>query len=264
MDIMQDCFETPSSRLQIVTLLDCLVAEPSLPEFVSDVFGHPFMGSIYRSLEVDNSSTVCAVELALLVKLLPAATIKAYGTLRAILPRLYGILGRVLCWRTGAGQVPHGEKVPYSALLDYEDKELEAEIEEGILEEEIEDFKETQYAKLEVREDLNWTRLERTFDLSTRSLPVPKQFFGHLYYLFPCNTIHFLRNAVDFLQQRNVECPWTVGWEDVLDDLQIRSVGTVSPVAVLIAVFTHVCAFRHYFEAICLIQVYFSTTWNQN
>ncbi|KAL5529209.1 hypothetical protein ACEPAG_5183 [Sanghuangporus baumii] len=225
MDIMQDCFEVPSSRLRIVTLLDCLAAESSFPDIAPEVFAHPFMGSIYRSLEVDNSSTVCAVELSLLVKLLPVATITAYLTLRGVLPRLYGILGRVLCWRAALDQVLHGEKVPYSALLDYEDKEPAAGIEESVLEEEVERLQETRFSKLEIREDLNWIRLERTFDLSTRSLPVPKQFFGLLYCLFPCNTIHFLRNAAEYLQQRSVDSPWTVGWKDALDGLQIRTAG---------------------------------------
>ncbi|EJD05853.1 uncharacterized protein FOMMEDRAFT_139182 [Fomitiporia mediterranea MF3/22] len=226
MDVMQDCFKTSSSRLQLISLLDSLVSQPSFLDISSAVFTHPLMGSIFRSLEVDNSSTVCAVELALLVKILPCAAIKAYGPLKDILPRLLGILGRVLCWKARGGQVKQGGCVTYSDLLDYDDPALIAEMEKKELDDEIEDLKETWQSKLEIREELEWDRLERTFDMSTTSLPVPKQFFSLLYFLFPCNTIHFLRRPIAYLEERDADSPWTVGWKDALDELQIRTAGS--------------------------------------
>ena len=220
---MQECFVTPSLRLQIVSLLDTLISQPSFIDISSAVFTHPVIGCIFRSLEVDNSSTVCAVELALLVKVLPAAAIKAFEPLSDMLPRLLGILGRILCWKGRGGQHPEGGKAPYSDLLSYDDNILIAEKQEQ--ENVSQDSKDTQ---LEIRGELSWNRLERSFDLSTTSLPVPRQFFGLLYFLFPCNTVTFLRGASEFLIERDVESPWTVGWEDALDDKQIRTAGSVS------------------------------------
>lgn len=224
LDVMQACFVTPSLRLQIVSLLDSLVAQPSFIDISSAVFTHPFMGCVFRSLEVDNSSTVCAVELALLVKVLPAAAIKAYEPLRDIMPRLLGILGRILCWKRRGRQYSEGGKTPYSDLLSYDDNLLIAEMEKKELEDEIQDLNDS---KFEIREELSWDRLEQSFDLSTTSLPVPRQFFGLLYFLFPCNTVHFLRGASEYLDARNVESPWTVGWQDALDDKQIITAASV-------------------------------------
>ncbi|KAH8117372.1 Hamartin protein-domain-containing protein [Phellopilus nigrolimitatus] len=227
MDVMNDCFTTPSSRLQILILLDSLVAHPSFIDISAKLFTHPFLSSIFRSLEVDNSSTVCAVELALLIKILPAAAIKAYEPLKDALPRLFGILGRVLCWKSYTGRNMQDSKVPYSELLDYDDTGLLEKIEKKELEDDIEDFKANWQAKLRIKEDLDWKRLERTFDMSTSSLPVPRQFFTFLYFLFPCNTVKFLRQPSAFLQESYVDSPWTVGWEDALDDLQIRTAGSL-------------------------------------
>ncbi|KAI5124581.1 hypothetical protein M0805_003100 [Coniferiporia weirii] len=226
LDVMDECFVSPSSRLQILTLLDSLVTHPSFTDISSALFTHPFMTSIFRSLEVDNSSTVCAVELSLLVKILPAAAITAYGPLKTDLPRLFGILGRVLCWKSRGDRSAQVGEVSYSDLLDYDDQTLVTEMEGKESEDETEDFKEHWQTKLNVREDLSWKRLERTFDLSTSSLPVPRQFFAFLYFIFPCNIIHFLRNPSAYLQRNGLESPWTVDWEDALDDLQIRTAGS--------------------------------------
>ncbi|THH07304.1 hypothetical protein EW145_g3485 [Phellinidium pouzarii] len=226
LDVMDECFVSPSSRLQILTLLDLLVTQPSFIDISSILLTHPFMSSFFRSLEVDNSSTVCAVELSLLVKILPSSAIKSYEHLGDALPRLLGILGRVLCWKSRSGYSTQIGKVSYSDLLDYDDKDLVSAMEKKELEDEIEDFKGNWQAKLRIREDLSWKRLERTFDLSTSSLPVPRPFFAFLYYIFPCNVIHFLRKPSFYLRGKEVESPWTVGWEDALDDLQVRTAGT--------------------------------------
>lgn len=227
MSVMNDCFRTPSSRLQILTLLDSFITQPSFVEISSSVISHPLLSSLLISLEVDNSSTVCAVELACLVKLLPVAAVKSFSVLKETLPCLLGILGRVLCWKSRNGRLQQVNKVAYSDLLDYNDDSLLAEAERKEEQDTLE-IVENRQLKLKLRDDFQWERLERTFDMSTSSLPVPRQYFTILYYLFPCNLVHFMRHPIKYLTDNNLESPFTVGWEDALDDLEIRTAGSVS------------------------------------
>ena len=218
---------TPELRLQIIILLDYLAAQSTFIDIADIVFTHPFMDDIFRSLEIDNSSTVCAVELTLLQKILPATVIKAYEPLKDALPRLLGILGRVLCWKTSIGQTIQADVIPYSDLLDRDDGSLVNKLEESELRDEIEDQKNSWQFRLRPREELRWQRLERTFDMSVSSMPVPQQFFALLYFLFPCNLINFLRGPISFLEERGVESPWTVDWDNALDEKQVKTVGNV-------------------------------------
>lgn len=224
---MNDGFRSPSSRLQILTLLDSFITHPSFIEISSSIISHPLLTSLLLSLEVDNSSTVCAVELACVIKLLPVAAIGSFQVLVDSLPRLLGILGRVMCWKSRNGRTQQMNKVAYSDLLDYNDDTLLVQAEKNE-EQDILEIVENKQLKLTVREDLGWERLERTFDMSTSSLPVPRQYFSILYYLFPCNLVHFLRHPIKYLNDNNVETPFTVGWADALDDLEIRTAGSVS------------------------------------
>lgn len=223
---MNASFASPQNRLQLLTLVDSLVTQPSFLDTSPVLLAHPFTDSVLRSLEVDNSATVCAVELSLLVKIIPAMTIKAYDPFKDIMARLFGILGRVLCWKSRSGRIAD-MRVPYSDLLDDDNEALAAELQKKEVEEELEDFQETWQLKLQIRDELGWRRLARTFDLSTSSNPAPRHFFAMLYFIFPCNVIHFMRNASAYLQEKNVESPWTVGWDEALDNLQIRSAATV-------------------------------------
>lgn len=170
------------------------------------------MSSILRSLEVDNSSTVCAVAMSVVVKLLPVAALQAYDDLKRALPRLFAILGRILCWKA-KGRSTHVNDTAYSDLVDHHESDSPRAGKEA--------------GQLQVREELQWERLERTFDAAPSSAPVPKHFFMFLYYLFPCNLVFFLRNPAAYLAEKNVESPWMDGWEDVLDELLIRTAASV-------------------------------------
>lgn len=223
---MNDCFASPRYRLQLLSLVDSLLSHSSFLDISSNLLAHAFMDSMLRSLEIDNSASVCAVELSILVKVIPALTIRAYDPFKDIMARLFAVLGRVLCWKARTRRSPD-IRVPYSDLLDYNDEALVSELERKEAEEELEDFQESWQVKLKIREDLQWKRLERTFDMSTSSNPSPRHFFAMLYFIFPCNVIRFLRNPSSYLMEKNVESPWTVGWDEALDDSQIRSAATV-------------------------------------
>lgn len=171
------------------------------------------------------------------MKLLPVAAIKSYPELVKLLPRLFAILGRLLCWQPRRIAKVE-ENVAYSDLLDSDDKALLADLEKQELSDEMEFIKETHNVKLVIREELHWKTLERTFDISTSSTPVARPYFAFLYYLFPCNLIHFLRKAPTYLEEKGEESPWTAGWEDVLDDLRVRIAGAVRTILLFLCQLT--------------------------
>lgn len=223
MEALNEQFAMPKYRLQILSLLCPFVAHPSFFDISDVVFRHSFIESLILSLELDNSSTVCAVGLSIVVKLMPMAAIKSYEKLRELIPRLFAILGRLLCWRTRPQRTTAG----YSDLIDYPEEPAASELEKRDLDEETLDEEKRELKTLQPRESLGWNRLERSFDTLASAAPVPTHYFAFLHYLFPCNTVHFLRRPVTYLQERNVESPWTVGWADALDELQIQTLGTV-------------------------------------
>lgn len=81
---------------------------------------------------------------------------------------------------------------------------------------------------LNAKPDLEWQRLESTFEAATSSAPPSQQYFTFLYYLFPCNTIRFLRGPTQYLIDKQVPSPYTVDWEEALDEDQIKSRSEVS------------------------------------
>ncbi|CCM02390.1 uncharacterized protein FIBRA_04488 [Fibroporia radiculosa] len=74
-----------------------------------------------------------------------------------------------------------------------------------------------------IREDIEWVRLEQTFDGGTSSAPSAHRYFTALYYLFPCNVIRFLRYPVRYLSDSGLDSPYTIGWDEALDEDKIRS-----------------------------------------
>ena len=191
------------------------------------MISHDLTLSILRSLEIDTSSTLCTVALSVIFKPLVAAAIKAYDKLKEILPRLLGILGRMLCWKPLRRQRGPND-VTYQDLLDSEDRVRIEELEARELEDVLKDAKKDGYRNLKIREELHWEQLGHSFDVTVTSVPNPRRFFAALYCLFPCNTVKFLRKPLDYLKEHNVRSPWTVDWEEALDELQIRSAGAVS------------------------------------
>ena len=81
---------------------------------------------------------------------------------------------------------------------------------------------------LPIREDIEWSRLKLTFDGAVSKAPSAHRYFTFLYYLFPCNTIRFLRYPVRYLNDSNLESFYAVSWEDALDEAKIRSSSEVS------------------------------------
>ncbi|KAI9510233.1 hypothetical protein F5148DRAFT_1180877 [Russula earlei] len=195
------CFPSPSSRLQLIGLLNRVLAS------------HPLMSSILTSLLVDNSPTASTISLTTLTKLLPMFAVKDCSALKRLLPHLFAILARVLCWPEDAPPASTHSPPPEGVTSDEE---------HGMFEEEY--LGQATYVSraLDVNPDLQWERLDLSFD-STAAPPSSQRYFTFLYFLFPCNLIAFLRDPVGYLSERNVERPYAVDWEDALDHEQIKT-----------------------------------------
>ena len=176
------------------------------------------MFSLLYSLVFDNSSTVCTIALTILIKLLPIFAVKASGHLKSLLPLLLVVLARILCWRAR-----------HSALLFPVIPEREdTDSEEAPASDTGEDAPSEGTRPLPIREDIDWERLELTFDGPASGAPSAHRYFTFLYYLFPCNTIRFLRYPVKYLNDSGLESVYAADWEAALDEQQIRSKSEVS------------------------------------
>ena len=171
------------------------------------------MSNLLYSLIFDDSSTICTIGLTVLSKLLPIFAIKACEDLKRFLPQLLLILARIICWK---------ERQPFSrsevAAEDPDEKDVDTE----------EDSEHEDPHSLPIREDIEWSRLKLTFDGAVSKAPSAHRYFTFLYYLFPCNTIRFLRYPVRYLNDSNLESFYAVSWEDALDEAKIRSSSEVS------------------------------------
>lgn len=208
------CFASPSSRLQLIGLLNRYTTEPLFEQHASVLALHPLMSSILTSLLVDDSTTACTISLTMLTKLLPIFAVKACSALKRLLPQLFAVLARVLCWPEGAPSTSTHSPLPDGTASDEEHGTDGGEIPGQATE-----TKRTLDANL----DLQWERLELSFDSTATSAPSPERYFTFLYYLFPCNLIAFLRDPVRYLAERKVERPYAVDWEDALDHEQIKT-----------------------------------------
>jgi hypothetical protein len=185
------------------------------------------MSSILTSLLVDDSTTACTISLTMLTKLLPIFAVRACSALKRLLPQLFAVLARILCWPEGAPSTSTHSPLPDSTASDEEhgtDGENPGQATE---------IKRTLDANL----DLQWERLELSFDSTATSAPSPERYFTFLYFLFPCNLIAFLRDPVGYLAERKVERPYAVDWEDALDHEQIK---TKSEVGISGRVWVHI------------------------
>ncbi|KAJ7740733.1 hypothetical protein DFH07DRAFT_838927 [Mycena maculata] len=202
---MNTHFAAPEVRLQLLILLNLYISAPSFQSHAAVFATHPLMTSLLHSLLVDKSSILCTIALSIVVKLLPILAVEACQDLRGMLPRLFSILARILCWREPppktTAQSPEAEGLP-------------------VLEEEVDD---PAGPALLVRENLSWQVLELPFDTAASSAPSPRQYYTLLYYLFPCNVLRFLRHPVLYFTSNGVESPYTVDWDAALDEEKIRS-----------------------------------------
>jgi hypothetical protein len=169
------------------------------------------MASLLHSLLLDNSSSVCTLGLTLLTKLLPIFAKEAPEVLKSILPSLLSILARVVCWKDRQVEMGLSATAPDDEHSDEVEKHMATPEEKP---------------ELLIREDIAWKCLEATAEDS--GTPAPNQFFTTLYYLFPCNVIRFLRDPLLYLEQHAVQSPYTVGWEEALDEVQVKSRAEVS------------------------------------
>ncbi|KAL4067863.1 Hamartin protein-domain-containing protein [Scleroderma citrinum] len=199
-------FATPSSRLQLLVLLNDLTSDEAFPPLTFEPAHHLLTDSLLNSLLLDNSSTLCIIGLTVLVKLLPSFAVHAWEELKKMLPRLFAILARVMCWKE------HPPSVESSA----EKVDEPVGVDQPISDE----FVET--PPLELRSDLGWQRLELESN-STSFAPLSDTYFSFLYYLFPCNLIRFLRGPSAYLHDSGYQTPFVVSWEDALDNVNIRS-----------------------------------------
>lgn len=190
-------FETPSSRLQLLILLNLYTSTPSFQSFSPILAAHPLMSSLLSSLLLDNSSTACTIGLKLLSKLLPMFAIHAITELNQMLPRLFAIVARIMSWKERT-------ITPLEDLLDVEVEQIpeEHDIDEP----------------LDLRPDLGWQRLDQTFHGAVSSAPRPRRYFTFLYFLYPCNLLRFLRTPASYLVDRGFESPFSVDWDVVLNE----------------------------------------------
>ncbi|KAJ7632495.1 hypothetical protein FB45DRAFT_912598 [Roridomyces roridus] len=197
-------FAVPEARLQLLLLLNLYTSAPCFQPSSAILATHPLMDSLLNSLLLDKSSTLSTIGLAIVTKMLPIFAVEAAEVLKGMLPRLFCIHARIICWKEQPPpttvQSPETEGVP---VLEQESHET------GRV--------------LLSRSDLDWQVLESPLDTDASPPPSPRQFHTLLYYLFPCNVLRFLRHPVLYFTSRNVESPYTVDWDVALDEQKIRS-----------------------------------------
>ncbi|KDR81843.1 hypothetical protein GALMADRAFT_221714 [Galerina marginata CBS 339.88] len=197
-------FATPSSRLQLLTLLNVFSCAPNFSSAAKILPKIPLMQSLLYSLFLDNSSTACTLGVTLIVKLLPFFAVHAHQALKEMLPRLLAILARIMCWkrrRASKGKGPSDEVVDVAF-----EKELE---------------KETNPI-LTISPDIPWERLEMVFNVATSLPPSSRPYFTMLYYLYPSNVLKFLRSPAQYLHDNNISSPYVESWEQAFDQDEIR------------------------------------------
>lgn len=208
---MFHCFASPSSRFQLLNLLNNYTSQPQFENSAPIMIKHPMTQSILTHLLVDTSSTVCTIGLTIMTKLIPIFAVHDPENLKPLLPRLLAILARVICWR---------ERVPSPG-----GHAQVSEVEEDILFSDVAlNRSSTSPSKpIGLNPDLGWERLELTFGATASPPPSPRRFFTLLYYLFPCNLLDFLRRPADYLTEKGCESPYVVQWDELLDYDQIKT-----------------------------------------
>lgn len=198
------CYANPSSRLQLLILLNAYSSQPAFPPLAPILVTHPLFQSLVLSLQVDGSSTACTVGLTFFAKLLPILAVYAPEALKSNLPQFLTILAGVISWKT------RQPSIDSESVLNFERGD------------------DTEVNKLEICSHLEWERLELTFNATASVAPSADRYFTHLYYLFPCNVLEFVRHPIEYLDRHGAECPYTAGWAVVLDDDKVRKKSEVS------------------------------------
>ncbi|KAI0703639.1 Hamartin protein-domain-containing protein [Cytidiella melzeri] len=211
------CFASSGSRLQLFILINAYTSHADFPTHAAVLAAHPLLQSIINCLTLDNSSTECTVGITVLTKILPIFAVNACEDLKRLLPSLLLVLGRLVCWETRQPE----SSLPAFTLLRGRSHETNVLIEPTI-DDPGDAVSGDSSAHLPIRPEVEWERLEQTFTGAT-SAPPMQRYFAFLYYLFPCNTVRFLRAPAFYLNTSGLESPYTMSWEDALDEDKIRS-----------------------------------------
>ena len=198
-------------------LLSAYTSQPNVADHGAVFASSALVQSLIYALILDNSSTECTVGITVLTKLLPMFATKACEDLKRLLPSLYVVLARIVCWET---------RQPYTLpdlAADAVRGDTTDDLVEPIVEDKRDEFVSDNSNRLPIRLELDWNRLEQTFTGATSAAPPRQQYFSYLYYLFPCNTIRFLRGPVSYLNQSPLESPYILSWDQALDADKIRS-----------------------------------------
>ncbi|KAF5365769.1 hypothetical protein D9758_003257 [Tetrapyrgos nigripes] len=205
-DLMTELYErfsNTSSRLQLTIFMNLYVSnlafEPSTPILAA----HPLMTSLLHSVLLDNSTTCCTVSLTVLVKLLPLLAVHASKELVNFLPVLFAILARISSWKRISTR---SDGASEDDVRSYREQAMDVD----------------ELATPELRPELQWQRLESTFDQFSPVASL-RPYFTLLYYLFPSNLLKFLREPARYLLGHDLQSPYTLDWDDVLQQSQIRS-----------------------------------------
>ncbi|KAJ2917216.1 hypothetical protein MD484_g3210, partial [Candolleomyces efflorescens] len=205
-------FQTPSQRLQLLILLNEFTSSSKFCSTVPVLASHKIMTSLANCLFLDNSSTVCTAAVRLTVKFIPYFAVHARSTLKATFPQFLAILARIMCWK---------ERVPTTNNpLAQHDPEFEREL-----------YRESSRI-LYPRIDLHWERLEMTFFASTSTPPNSRQFFTILYYLYPSNVLKFIRGPAAYLKEAELDSPYTVDWNKAFEESEVKRRSEVSVIQV--------------------------------
>ncbi|KAI0748197.1 hypothetical protein C8Q80DRAFT_1219448 [Daedaleopsis nitida] len=207
------CFDSPTTRLQLLILLNAYTSQSAFPERANALASHPLMNSLLYCLIFDTSSTACTIALTILTKLLPVFAVHTCDQLKRLLPLLLVVLARLLCWKERLSSQPM-----WPVFHDHDNLE---EIPPESDEEHV--AKDDEISTLPMREDLEWNPLLFTFEGPQSKAPSTHRYFTFLYYLFPCNVIRFLRYPVRYLNDNELETLYAVEWENALDEVKIRS-----------------------------------------
>lgn len=166
------------------------------------------MLNLLYSLFLDNSSTAATLGVTLLVKILPFLAVYTREDLSPMLPKLFAILARIMCWK---------ERPASKSLGDATDVDFERELEY-----------ETNPV-LGVNPDLKWDRLEMSFHAAASLPPSSRNYFTMLYYLYPANLLKFLRYPSLYLVDSGTPSPYRESWEQAFDEGQIHRRSEVRP-----------------------------------
>lgn len=199
----QDFFETinpylqnPSHRLQSLTLLSTFVRLQT--QYIYQIFDTSLLNSLLQCLEHDGSTTVVSLALTVLIMIVPHIPDK----LATMLPRLFHIFGRILCWdKLNSVQKRTAALVDIESAPDHHAEDLSiisSSHEEGA-----------------------WRRLDASFDIAHSTPPKCSQYFTFLYGLYPINFLEYLRAPSSFNTSAHGQSWYEP--EDIFDDDMIRS-----------------------------------------